>query len=233
MRVEIWSDLVCPWCYIGKRRFERALERFPGGERVEVVWRSFELDPDAPPDHDVKVAEVLAEKYRLSPAEARDMIARMEAEAAKEGLDYHLAEAKRSNTFDAHRLTHLAAERGVQGALTERLMSAYFTEGEAIGEHETLARLAAEVGLAGDEALAVLGGDAHGEAVRADERRAAQLGIRGVPFFVFDGRYGVSGAQPAEMHLSVLERAWNEASPLTMVSGSEGRVDVCEDECAF
>jgi predicted DsbA family dithiol-disulfide isomerase len=221
VKVEIWSDIVCPWCAIGKRRFEAALDRFAHRDRVDVVWRSFELDPSAPRQRDVSAAEHLAAKYGVSTAEAEAMQARMTGNAAAEGLDFRFDIARSGNTFDAHRLLHLAAERGVQGAVKERLLVAYLTEGEPIGDPRVLSRLVAEAGLDRDEAAVVLAGDAYADAVRADEADGRSLGITGVPFFVVDRTYGVSGAQPADVLLPVLEKAWSEAHPLTMVGGPD------------
>ena len=229
MKVEIWSDVVCPWCYIGKRRFEAALARFPHREQVEVVWRSFELDPHAEsvraagegPDH----ADLLAEKYAMSRARAEAAIGSVTQAAAGEGLDFHLDVSLRSNTFDAHRLIHLAAARGLQGAVKERLMRAYFSEGAPVGDRDTLVRLAAEAGLDAADVEKVLDTDEHAEAVRADEAEARALGITGVPFFVVDRSYGVSGAQPADQLLAVLERAWSERAPLTLVGGAGSGTD--------
>ena len=230
MKVEIWSDVVCPWCYIGKRRFEQALRGFAHRDEVEVVWRSFELDPDAPASRDGSYAERLAEKYGTSVPEAQQMIDSMTAAAAAEGLDFHFELARPGNTFDAHRLLHLAAECGVQDAVKERLVHATFTEGEPISDHETLVRLVAEAGLDADQATAVLAGDAFAPDVRADEREARSLGINGVPFFVIDRRYAVSGAQPAEQLQRALEQAWRIHTPLLPVpaptAGSVG------DSCA-
>jgi predicted DsbA family dithiol-disulfide isomerase len=202
LTVEIWSDVVCPWCYIGKRRFESAVERFDG--EVEVVWRSFELDPGAPARREHSASEQLASKYGMSIEQAEASHAQMTALAAQEGLDYHFERARGGNSFDAHRLIHLAAAHGRQDAMKERLMRAYFTEGEAIGDRETLARLAAEVGID----PAPLEGETYADAVHADEELGARIGIRGVPYFVLDRRYGVSGAQPSELLLQALEKAW-------------------------
>jgi predicted DsbA family dithiol-disulfide isomerase len=229
VKVEIWSDVVCPWCYIGKRRFEAALARFPHREQVEVVWRSFELDPHAEsvraagegPDH----ADLLAEKYAMSRARAEAAIGSVTQAAAGEGLDFHLDVSLRSNTFDAHRLIHLAAARGLQGAVKERLMRAYFSEGAPVGDRDTLVRLAAEAGLDAADIEKVLDTDEHADAVRADEAEARALGITGVPFFVVDRSYGVSGAQPADQLLAVLERAWSERAPLTLVGGAGSGTD--------
>lgn len=238
MEIEIWSDIVCPWCYIGKRRFEKALAQFPHRDAVTVTWRSFQLDPHARQQATVSLNQSLAEKYGVSVAEAERMNARVTSLAAGEGLEYRLDLARPGNTFDAHRLLHLAASKGLQGALKERLMRAYFTEGEAISDHETLARLAAGAGLDADEARATLAGDAYAEEVRADEARAAALGISGVPFFVIDARYGVSGAQPDEVFRTALQTAWDASRPLTMVSANAeseaADAGVCDDEsCAI
>jgi predicted DsbA family dithiol-disulfide isomerase len=213
MKVEIWSDVVCPWCYIGKRRFERALATFAHRDEVEVVWRSFELDPNAPATVDVDLIERLASKYGVSRAEAESMNARVTANAAEEGLDYRLDIARPGNTFDAHRMLHLAAARGVQLEMKERLLAAYQTEGQPIADAATLVRAAVAVGLDEQEARSVLAGDAYADAVRHDEIEAQQLGVRGVPFFVIDRRYGVSGAQPSDVLLEALDQAWAERVP--------------------
>jgi len=206
--VEIWSDVVCPWCYVGKRHFEEALSRFPHRDEVSVVWRSFELDPTAPVRSELTMSEVLQRKYRMTEDQAEEANARMTVLAAGVGLEYHLDRVQRSNTLDAHRLVHLAATHDLADATEERLMSAYFTEGANIGDRSTLVGLAAEVGLDTDEVERMLAGDDFTAEVRSDEARAAALGAGGVPFFVIDDRYGVSGAQPADALLDVLEQAW-------------------------
>lgn len=234
MKVEIWSDVVCPWCYIGKRRFESALREFPHRDAVEVAYRSFELDPHAEVNSGKSVTEMLAEKYGVSLEQAAGMNRRVTGVAAGEGLDYHLENAQHANTVKAHRLIHFAESKGRQNEALERVMTAYFSEGENIGDTETLVRLATEAGLDGDEARAILESDEYSAAVRADERRAAMLGITGVPFFVVDERYGVSGAQPAEFLREVLERAWTESHPLITVTSASPDVDACEgDSCAL
>ncbi|WP_437726260.1 DsbA family oxidoreductase [Sorangium sp. So ce861] len=214
LRVDVWSDIACPWCYVGKRRLEAALARFPYRDAVEVVWRAFELDPSAKRvlGAEVSYAERLARKYGASVAKAEAMIRQMTEVAAADGLAFHFEKVRPGNTFDAHRVLHLAAERGAQGAVKERLLRAYMTEGEAIGEPEVLARLAGEVGLDPAEVREALAGDAFAAEVRADEAEARAIGVTGVPFFAFGGRYGVSGAQPAEALLGVLQRAWDEAA---------------------
>jgi predicted DsbA family dithiol-disulfide isomerase len=207
MKVEIWSDVVCPWCYIGKRRFERAVERFDG--EVEVVWRSFELDPDAPATREHGASEHLAAKYGMSIEQAEASHAQMTELAAQEGLEYHFEKARGGNSFDAHRLIHLATAHGKQAEAQERVMRAYFTEGVAIGDRVALIELGAELGLG--DARAALESDAYADAVREDETLARRIGIQGVPFFVFDRRYGLSGAQPAEVMLQALEKAAESA----------------------
>jgi predicted DsbA family dithiol-disulfide isomerase len=235
MNVEVWSDVVCPWCYIGKRRFEAALDRFAHRDEVQLVWRSFELDPSAPPSppEQGSYAERLATKYGCSVPEAQAMIDNMTATAAREGLDFRFDRARPGNTFDAHRLLHLAHEHGVQDALKERLDRATFTEGSPVSDHAALRALAVEVGLPEAHVDAVLRSDRFAEAVRADEEQARAYGINGVPFFVVDGKYGISGAQPADLVLKALEQAWSERSPLTMVRPG-GPEPGCEgDSCAL
>lgn len=212
LTVEIWSDVVCPWCYIGKRRFEAALARFAHRDEVEVTYRSFELDPEAPVRHAGTGPERLAEKYGVSLAEAQAMNDRVTTVAAEDGLEYHLDIARGGNTLDAHRMLHLAAAHGVQAEVKERLMQAYFTEGEPISDPDTLVRLTASAGVPEAEAREVLAGDAFTAAVRDDEQLGAQLGIRGVPFFVLGRRYGVSGAQPPDVLLGALEQAWEDVT---------------------
>ncbi len=208
VKIEVWSDVVCPWCYIGKRHLESALAEFDHAGQVEVVWRSFELDPSAPAVREGDYATRLASKYAVSVPEARAMIEQMTGKAASVGLDFRFDLARPGNTFHAHRLLHLGADRGLQDEVKERLLAATFTEGAPIGDTDTLVRLAVEAGLDGTEARSVLETDAYAEEVRADERRAAALGISGVPFFVVDGAYGVSGAQPPEVLATVMQRAW-------------------------
>jgi predicted DsbA family dithiol-disulfide isomerase len=227
LRIDVWSDIACPWCHVGKRRLEAALERFPHRDRVEVVWRSFELDPTAPPVREAApYAARLAGKYGVSVAEAEAMLRRMTETAALDGLDFHFEKARPGNTFDAHRLLHLAHARGLQDALKERLFRAYLGEGEAIGDHEVLTRLAVEVGLDPQEVRAALAGDAYAAEVRADEAQARRLAIRGVPFFVLAGTHAVSGAQPTESMLAALTTAW-AAQAAEVVEGSACGPDGC------
>jgi len=226
LRIDIWSDIACPWCYVGKRRLEQALARFAHAGEVEIVWRAFELDPSAPRVRDAmqSYVERLGRKYGTTPTQAQAMIDRMVDTAAQDGLALRFDHIRPGNTFDAHRLLHLAHERGVQGALKERLLRAYLTEGVAIGEPEALAPLAREVGLDDTEVGDVLGGDRYGSEVRQDEAIARELGISGVPFFVLGSRLGVSGAQPVDVLLGALERAWAELHSPGIERVAEGAV---------
>lgn len=210
MLVEIWSDLVCPWCYIGKQRFERALADFEHAGDVEVVWRSFELDPNAPADGtSIDLVEHLATKYGTDRAGAEAMLDRVTQAAAGEGLEYHLEIARRGSSFDGHRLLHAAKAQGRQQEMSERLFRAYFTEGVALADREELKRLAAEVGV---DASSLDDPEAFAADVRSDVRAAREVGISGVPFFAIDRRYGISGAQDPSLMLDALRRAWAEAT---------------------
>jgi predicted DsbA family dithiol-disulfide isomerase len=232
MKVEIWSDVVCPWCYIGKRRFESALADFEHRAEVSVTWRSFQLDPGAPTRSVGDPLERIAAKYGMSRADAQAAQARITTTAASEGLEFHLDRARSGNTFDAHRLLHHAQAAGRQDEVKERLLAAYFVEGEAIGERDVLLQLATEVGLDEAGARDVLEGDAFTAEVHRDIQEAREIGISGVPFFVIDGAYGISGAQPPELILSALRKAWADAHPLQMVaSGGSGEVCI-DDSCA-
>ena len=211
MQVETWSDVICPWCYIGKRRFEAALAQFAHQDQVSVIWRSFELDPGAPRRYPGTLNERLAEKYGVSLQQAAAMNTRVTDIAKEAGLAYRLEQARPGNTFDAHRLLHFAAAQARGKDAGERIMHAYFCEGLAVGDRTALARLAPQFGIPEHEALAMLESDDYSAAVRGDEARAAQLGITGVPFFVFAEKYAVSGAQPIEVFAEALEQTWNEA----------------------
>lgn len=223
MKIEIWSDIACPWCYIGKRRLERALAArvdgaagaggaggegggeagAPGAEEVEITWRSFQLDPAAPASREESLLEILSDRYGMSPAQARQMQEQVAAVAAEEGLELRFDVVKPGNTFDAHRLVHLARTVGLQDAMKERLLSAYFSDGISVGDHDALVQAAVEVGLDAEEARATLASDRHADDVRRDQVRARELGIRGVPFFLFNGELGASGAQPPEVFAQV------------------------------
>ncbi len=209
MQVEIWSDVICPWCYIGKHRFEQALAGFGHAGQVQVRYRSFELDESFPADRTEPVAQVLAAKYRMTAGQAAEAEEAMAARAAADGLAY-TADRALGRTFDAHRLVHLAAEQDLAGPLLTSLYAAYFGVGQPVFAAAELTRVAARTGLDPARAEQVLAGPDYGDAVRADEAQARELGISGVPFVVIDRRYGVSGAQPAEVFARALETAWQQ-----------------------
>jgi predicted DsbA family dithiol-disulfide isomerase len=218
VNVEIWSDIACPWCYVGKRRFEAALERFEHRDDVTVTWRSFELDPGAPAERPGERAAHLASKYGVSLERAREMERHMAEVAAQDGLEFRFDLARSGSTFDAHRLVHLAAAHGLQDAMKDRLLAAYQCEGELMSDHATLQRLATEVGLDAAEVADTLASDRFADAVRDDERTAAELGIHAVPFFVIDRAIGVSGAHPADALLRMLDTAWEQRPKLDVVA---------------
>ena len=228
MHVEIWSDIACPWCYVGKRRFEAALAAFEHRDEVRVTWRSFELDPSAPREREGVGAAHLARKYGTSREQALAMHQRMTATAAEDGLDFRFDLARGGNTFDAHRLVHLAEAHGVQDAMKERLMRAYLTEGELMSDAATLERLAVEVGVPADAVRQMLATDRYAAEVRDDERTATSLGITAVPFFVIDRRIGAAGAQPPEVLGELLRRGWAERPAIPVVAtGDTCGVDGC------
>jgi predicted DsbA family dithiol-disulfide isomerase len=210
LRIDVWSDIVCPWCAIGGRRLERALEQFPHRDQVEVVWHAFELDPSAPRVHEGDHVTHIADKFGRPRAQAQAIIQRVIDLAAQDGLTLRLLEARAGNTFDGHRLLQLAAARGIEKAVRERFFRGYMTEGEAIGDPEVLARLATEAGLDPDQVRAVLASDEYAQEVRDDETAASAIGIGGVPFFIMGGRIGVSGAQPVEIFSRALAQAWDQ-----------------------
>jgi predicted DsbA family dithiol-disulfide isomerase len=216
--VEIWSDIACPWCYIGKRRFEAALEQFEHRNDVDVTWRSFELDPSAPHERTGDRAERLARKYGMTVEQAREAEQRLTGVAAGEGLDFRFDIARSGTTFDAHRLVRLAEAHDLQDAMKERLLRSYFTEGELMSDHDTLVRMALEVGLEEQEVRELLAGERYADQVRADERTAGELGISAVPTFVVDRKLGASGAQPPEALLDLLRQGWAKRSPASALA---------------
>ncbi|QIX26132.1 DsbA family oxidoreductase [Nocardioides sp. JQ2195] len=237
MRIDVWSDVVCPWCYIGKRRLEKALSGFEHADDVEVVWHSYELDPAAPDVPTERTVEVLARKYGGGVENAQKMMDQVEAVAAEEGLLYRLSQTQRVNTVDAHRLLHLARHDGgplLQGQLKEALLAAYFVEVRNVADHETLAEIATGVGLDAPRVAEVLASDEFRDEVYVDVAQAGAYGATGVPFFVVAEKYGVSGAQPVEVFTRALEQAWTESHPaVTMVDGS-GSAEACgPDGCAI
>ena len=220
LSIDVWSDIACPWCYVGKRRLEAALARFPHRDAVELTWRAFELDPSAPavPDPSRSYAERLASKYRRSVAEAQGMIDDMTRVAAADGIEMRFDRVQATSTFDGHRLIHLATSHGLGDAAKERLLRAYFTEGAQVSDHATLVGLGVELGLPAETVRTTLASDAYARAVRGEEAEARAYGITGVPCFVFARRLAVSGAQPAEVLLGALTQAWDELPEPTLIA---------------
>ncbi|MDP4084116.1 MAG: DsbA family oxidoreductase [Bacillota bacterium] len=213
MKIEVWSDFVCPFCYIGKRRLEEALGAVPFGKQVEVEFKSFELDPNSPSYTGQSIHEVLASKYRMSMEEAKRANEGVGAQAAMVGLTYHFDEMKPTNTFDAHRLVKFAKTYGKDAVVTEKLLYAYFTESRHIGNYETLADIAVKAGLDREKTINMLeDSTAFKNDVRMDESIAQQYGITGVPFFILNGKYAISGAQPTETFINALKKVWEEES---------------------
>ncbi|HUX51861.1 MAG TPA: DsbA family oxidoreductase [Spirochaetia bacterium] len=215
MHIEVWSDVVCPWCYIGKRRLESAIRMFEHGDEVEISWRSFELNPESPQRDELPLENLLAEKYGMSLDDARAANERVSNLAAAEGLEYHLDRAHSANSFNAHRLIHFAATHGKQALMKERLLRAHFTDGLAVGHTDVLVEIGAELGIDRQEIREMLDGDRFAEDVRGDEATAQSYGISGVPFFVIEKKWGISGAQPTELFLQALSQAWNELHAAT------------------
>lgn len=233
MKVEIWSDIACPFCYLGKRRFEEALAQFAGKDEVEVIYRSFELDPGAPVDTELDTYDMLSRKYGMTREQAKANTEQIARQGPPLGITYDFDKCILTNTFDAHRLSHFANKHGKMGDMLDRLYKAYFSDGEHIGKRETLLRLAEEAGLDRQEAAEALAGDAFTEQVRNDQREAASLGIRGVPYFVIDRKYGISGAQPVESFLAALEKARGERQPLTVLNETPDGAACDDGGCAL
>jgi len=231
MRVEIWSDIACPWCYIGKARFEKGLAAFAHRDEVEVVHRSFELDPNRAKGETGPVVPMLAKKYGRTIEEAQAMEEHVASNARSDGLDYRTEGRDHGNTFDIHRLLHLAKARGRQSELLDLAYRANFAEERSVFDAETLVTLAVEAGLDETEVRTVLADEtAYADAVRADEREAAELGANGVPFFVLDRRYGISGGQPAEVFTQALEQAWASRAlqPVAVAAATDGGAGACD-----
>lgn len=226
MKVEIWSDVVCPFCYIGKRKFEQALDKFAGKETVEVVWKSFQLDPSTQPAPGVSVIENLAEKKGISIEHSEKMHENVTQAASEVGLEYNFDKAIVANTMSAHKLTHFAAKHGLQDAIEEALFKAYFTEGKNIGDIETLLSIASDLGLDKDEAKKALHDSLYAAEVQKDIEEAQLLGVRGVPFFVFNRQYAVSGAQPSDVFSDILAKVAQEETQLKeVITGNSCDVD--------
>lgn len=232
MKIDIWSDIMCPFCYIGKRRLEAALEGFEHKDEVELVWHSFQLDPTIQSQQGKNLYEYLAERKGMPLERSKQMHDQLTQTAKEAGLTYNFDTAVIANSFDAHRLIQLAKQHGLGDAAEERLFKAYFTEGKDVSDHATLLQLGTEIGLKDAEVKQMLESNAYADAVRADITTAEQLRINGVPFFVLDNKYGVSGAQPVELFSNALQQAWAEHTPaITSIGGGQDAVcgpDGCE-----
>ncbi len=224
MQVEIWSDVMCPFCYIGKRKFELALEQFPQKEKVQIIWKSFQLNPEMITDPEKTINQHLAEAKGWSLKQAEDANTYVTDIAKKVGLTYNLDKAIVANSFDAHRLSHLAKKYKKQDALEERLFLAYFTEGKNTADHNTLTSIATEIGLPENEVKALLSGTTYSEEVQKDIYEAQLVGVRGVPFFVFDRKYAISGAQDSSTFTEVLNSVWKETAVEELSANTDGTV---------
>jgi predicted DsbA family dithiol-disulfide isomerase len=227
LSVDVWSDIACPWCFVGKRRLEKATAQFTSAHpdvSVHVSWHAFQLDPSAPQSYpqEPNYAQRLANKYRRTLEQAQGMLNDMTRTGAAENISFRFEQVQGCNTFDAHRLLQFAAQRGKQGVLKERLLVAYMTEGRLLSDISTLVALAAEVGLDPDEVSSVLQSDQYASEVREERAEAAALGIHGVPFFVVDGRFAVEGAQPAAHIAQVLQHAWSTSDAAQRDSAAQG-----------
>ena len=227
MRIDIWSDIVCPFCYVGKRNLEQALAEFEHRDEVEVVWHSFELDPSATEHPDGSLAELIAGKYQMPLEQAIASQESLAARAREVGLEFNWRQARYGNTFDAHRVIHYASEQGLASAAQEAFKMAYFTEGRSVQDHESILDIASEIGLDTAEVEAVLKSDRYAEQVRADEQLAHQLGINGVPFFLIESKWAVNGAQPAQALLQALRHVWEQTHQVELLNplaGTSGNV---------
>lgn len=233
MKIEVWSDFVCPFCYIGKARLEHALEEFEEKNSVEMVYKSFELDPNAERNTGQNIHEKLAAKYGRSLEEARGMTANMTEQASMEGLDFQFDNMVPTNTFDSHRVAKFAESKGLGLSVAERFFKGVFTEGQDLGDHEVITKLAVEAGLTESDVTEVLAAGSYGDQVRAEESEAHQIGVQGVPFFVINRKYAISGAQPKEMFVQGLKKAFDEekATPQFETFSQNEDAACTEDGC--
>ncbi|MBD2756501.1 DsbA family oxidoreductase [Spirosoma validum] len=234
MQVEIWSDVMCPFCYIGKRKFENALAQFSDRDEIDIVWKSFQLDPNQPTVPNKTVQQYLAERKGMSVQQAQQMTDHVTNVAKQAGLTFHFDKAVTANSFDAHRVSHLAKQNGLQNELEEQLFAAYFTDGRNTADHATLVQLGTDIGLDANEVKTVLQSDQYANDVQADIYEARQLGVQGVPFFVFNRKYAVSGAQESQTFLGALGQSyaeWKKAQAETVLEVVEGSICTTDGEC--
>lgn len=233
MKIEVWSDFVCPFCYIGKRRLEEAIQTTGLGDQIEVVFKAYQLDPNTPESSNESMLDDLASKYKVSVDEAKNMLTNIAEQAKTVGLEYKIDDMKVANTFKAHRVAKLAEQKGLADKMTEKLLHSYFVEGEAIGDKDVLLHIAENVGLKKDEVEQVLDSTDFTDEVNADIREARQIGVQGVPFFVINRKYAISGAQPAEAFANALEKVAEEEGiqPQLTVLNDEGSGVCTDDNC--
>lgn len=233
MKIEIWSDYVCPFCYIGKRRLEEALASTSLADKAEIVFKAYQLDPNTPIDTKAFMLEGLAEKYNVSPAEAKNMMANISEQAKTVGLNYNVDDMKVANTFNAHRLAKLAESEGKGEAVSERLMQGSFIKGEALGNEATLLAIAEEEGISKDRVKEMLASNEFSDEVRSDIAEASQIGVQGVPFFVINRKYAISGAQPVEAFAEALKKVAKEeeVQPQFKVLGDDAKGLCTDDSC--
>ena len=222
MRLEIWSDIACPWCYIGKKKLDKALEQFEGKDDVEVVWRSYLLDPEAPASYGMTMPQLLAKKYDMTVEEGKAASAKSTAAAKAEGLTYNMDIAQPGNTMDAHRLVHFAWEQGRGEQMKDRLWEAYFTKGESVGDRETLVRIGVEMGFEEKAVRDMLASDKYTAEVKAEDARAEEVGVDLVPFFLIDGKHSISGVVSTESLLEALRNPGKAARPQPVKPGKPG-----------
>lgn len=231
MKVEIWSDIVCPFCYIGKRKFEHALNQFDQKDKVEIVWRSFQLDPDLSPVAGQSIHQYLADRKGVSPQQGKEMNNYMKDKAKEVGLEYNFDQAIVNNTMNGHRLLHLAKKHGVQHLLKEKLFAAYYTDGKDIGDTETLVQIGVSAGLQANEIRAMLQSEEYKQEVQSDQYTAQQIGVQGVPFFVFNHKYAVAGAQDSSVFSEVLTKVWEEEKPVLEISSASAGFCTTDGVC--
>ena len=226
MKVEVWSDIMCPFCYIGKHHYEAALQQFGESENIELEWKSFQLDPDIPKDTQYEnIYQYLADRKGISREQAKQMTAGVAQAGKPEGVELNFEQSVVANSFDAHRLIHLAQQQNLGNPFKEALFHAHFAEGKDISDHATLVVLGEEVGLEGTAIEAVLNSDQYAYEVSQDAQEARNIGVRGVPFFVFNRKYAISGAQPPEAFLQTLEKSfaeWRVENPKVQLDVQEG-----------
>jgi len=233
MKIEIWSDFACPFCYIGKKRFEQALSEFTHNKHVEVIYKAYQLNPNAPKKMEGTAYEAFAKGHSTTVAQAKDRFKMFTENAKTAGLVYNYDQIQMTNTFDAHRVAKWANQFGKEDALTNRLMKAYFTDGLNLADHQTLANLVSELGMNKDEALTVLSSNQYKDQVLAEIQESRTIGVQGVPFFVLNRKYGISGAQQKEYFLNALNQIWSEENPLKTLDKSDSDAACEHEECGF